>query len=465
MLDWKSPTPHALVFGREGSTAGYPRRVATRLLAARVSWALWDCGAASFNAVIVTFVFTVYLTDAVAVDPDSGSRSLGLALGVAGLLIAVLAPITGQRSDARGRRKLWLGVHTSLVVASTAALFVVRDDPSYLLPGLALIAAGSVFFEFAQVNYNALLVRISTPDNVGRVSGFGFGMGYCGGLLALTFVLFAFIQPEVGLFGVTSQDGLNVRAVTLFSALWFAVFALPLLLFVPGPPPSTDLPRVTLVSGYVALGKRLAHMWRAERSTLWFLGASAIYRDGLAAVFTFGGVIAAGTFGFSASEVVIFAIAANLVAGIGAALGGWLDDRIGPKKLIVGALIMLILVGTALVFLQGKPAFWTCGLVLALCVGPTLSASRTFLARMASAARQAETFGLYATTGRAVSFLGPLAFSGFIALFDVQRAGMAGIVLILAAGLAALLKVRAPAKRAETTWAPNTKTGESSQDH
>jgi UMF1 family MFS transporter len=202
--------------------------------------------------------------------------------------------------------------------------------------------------------------------------------------------------------------------------------------------------RRNFFAGYVVLGRRLRRMWRTERRTLAFLIASAVYRDGLAGIFTFGGVVAAGTFGFSATEVVIFAIAANLAAGAGAVLGGRLDDHFGPKTVIVAALLGLVLVGGALVVLPGKIAFWACGLILASFVGPAQSSSRTFLARVVPPGREGEAFGLYATTGRAVSFLAPLAFSGFIALFDTQRAGMAGITLVLLAGLVALLPIRPP---------------------
>lgn len=409
-----------------------------------LSWAFWDWGSSAFNAIVLTFVFTVYLTESVASDPDSGSAKLGVGLTIAGVCIALLAPVTGQRSDAGGRRKLWLGVHTAIVVLSMAALFFVRDSPSYLLLGIVLVAVGSVFVEFATVNYNAMLVQVSTRENVGRISGFGWSMGYFGGLVALTIVLFAFIQPDVGLFGVTSEGGLNIRVVALFSAVWFGLFALPLFLFVPEAPASGEPLRRNFFTSYVVLAKRIANMWRTERRTLWFLAASAIYRDGLVAIFTFGGVVASGTFGFSSSEVVIFAIAANLTAGLGALLGGRLDDRIGPKTVIVTSLAALVVLGIGLVVLPGKATFWACGLALAAFVGPAQSASRTFLARIVAPEREGEAFGLYATTGRAVSFLGPLMFSGFIGLFGTQRAGMAGIVIVLVAGLAALLPVKAP---------------------
>jgi UMF1 family MFS transporter len=409
-----------------------------------LSWAFWDWGSSAFNAIVLTFVFTVYLTKAVAPDPDSGSADLGVGLTIAGVCVALLAPVTGQRSDAGGRRKLWLGVHTAIVVLSMAALFFIRDSPSYLVPGIVLITVGSVFAEFASVNYNAMLVQVSTRENVGRISGFGWSMGYFGGLVALTIVLFAFVQPDIGLFGVTSAGGLNIRVVALFSAVWFGLFAVPLFLFVPEAPASGEPLRHNFFASYVVLGKRIAHLWRTERPTLWFLAASAIYRDGLVAIFTFGGVVASGTFGFSSSEVVIFAIAANLTAGLGALIGGRLDDRVGPKTVIVSSMAALVVLGIALVALPGKATFWVCGLALTAFVGPAQSASRTFLARIVAPEREGEAFGLYATTGRAVSFLGPLMFSGFIGLFGTQRAGMAGIVLVLIAGLAAVLPVRAP---------------------
>ncbi|AYY13971.1 MFS transporter [Actinobacteria bacterium YIM 96077] len=414
------------------------------------AWAIWDWGSQAFNTIILTFVFTVYLTDAVATDPDSGSQALGTALTIAGAIVAVLAPVTGQRSDASGRRKLWLAVHSIIVIVCMAALFFVRPDPSYLLLGLALIALASIFSEFAGVNYNAMLMQVSTRETIGRVSGFGWGMGYFGGLVALVAVLFAFVQPDVGLFGVTSDDGMDIRAVAVFCAAWFAVFALPLFFFVPEAPASGDAPRRNIIASYVVLGKRIARMWRNERRTLWFLGASAIYRDGLAAVFTFAGVIAAGTFGFSSTEVIIFAIAANLTAGLGAIFGGRVDDRLGPKTVIVGGLASLLVVGVAITSLEGAVVFWVGGLILATFVGPIQSASRTFLARLTRPGLEGEAFGLYATMGRAVSFAGPLAFSGFISIFGTQRAGMAGIVLVLFLGLVAVLGVRPPGQAPRT---------------
>ena len=412
-----------------------------------VAWAFWDSGSAAFNAVVTTFVFSVYLTGSAFGDEAVVSAQLGWALAIAGLLVAVLAPITGQRSDTSGRRKFWLGANTFAVVGLTTAMFFVEASPSYLLLGLVLLAAGNVFFEFASVNYNAMLGQVSTPRTIGKVSGFGWGMGYLGGIVLLLIVYFGFIAPEVGLFGVTSENGLAVRVTMLVAAAWFGLFALPLLLRVPEyrAPAAERRVKVGFFQSYVVLARDVKRLWTTSRQTVYFLLASAIFRDGLAGVFTFGGVLAASVFGFSPGEVIIFAIAANVVAGIATMAVGVLDDRLGAKPVIVTALVGLLVSGMLVFLLHdgGQIVFWTAGLALCLFVGPAQSGSRTFLARLIPAGREGEVFGLYATTGRAVSFLAPTAFAVFVSIFGATYWGILGIMLVLLLGLLLLLPVKA----------------------
>ena len=176
---------------------------------------------------------------------------------------------------------------------------------------------------------------------------------------------------------------------------------------------------------------------------LLFLLASAVFRDGLAGVFTFGAIIAAQVFGFSSTEVIYFAVAANLVAGIGTFIGGWVDDRLGAKNVIIGSLVGLLIAGTAVLFLgDAKTGFWIAGLFLTLFVGPVQAASRSFLARITPPGREGEIFGLYATTGRAVSFLAPGLFTMFVGFTGDTRFGILGIVLVLLAGLLLMLPVK-----------------------
>lgn len=408
-----------------------------------MAWALWDWADAAFNAVITTFVFSVYLTQAVAADPDTGSTWLGTSQAIAGVTIAVLAPYSGQRADIGGRRRRWLGIHSAVVFACMLAMFFVYPDSDFLLLGLILVAAGSVFSEFAAVNYNAILLDISTPKNIGKISGFGWGMGYAGGVILLLLVYVAFITGDGGALGVGTDDGLNIRLVAVVSALWFAVFAVPVLLTAPPPRARAATPRLSFIDSYRKIVRDVIALFKISRHTVYYLLASAVYRDGLSAIFTFGGVIAGGTFGLSQGDIIIFAVAANFVAAAGAIAAGRIDDDAGPKLVIVGSLTCLLVVGVVLSVSSGPTAFWIGGLLLALFVGPAQSASRTFLGRLTPAGREGELFGLYAMTGRAASFLGPAAFAGFSALGG-QRWGMVGILCVLLVGLGLLLPVRSP---------------------
>ncbi|WP_147915900.1 MFS transporter [Ruania zhangjianzhongii] len=427
-----------------------PRRLLTVPV---LAWSLWDWGSAAFNAVITTFVFTVYITsDAFGPEAD---RNLGWVLAGAGLLIALFAPVAGQSADRAGRRTLWLGVNTVLVILASAGLFFVLPAPEYLWLGLVLLAAGNIAFEFAGVNYNAMLSEVSTRENVGRVSGLGWGMGYLGGIVLLLFVYFGFINPDVGLFGVTGENGLDVRVSMLFCAAWTLLFSIPVLRVVKDArEKSRTREKVGLIGAYQRLWGTIVGLWRADRNTVYFLLASAVFRDGLAGVFTFAGVIAAGAFGFSAGDVIIFGVVANVVAGIATILAGRIDDAVGPRVVILTSLITMVILGVAIFILHdgGPTVFWSLGLIMAVCVGPAQSASRTFLARLIPAGREGEVFGLYATTGRAVSFMAPgmwsvaitvgMAVTGLATAQEAQYWGILGIVLVLAVGAVLMLFVK-----------------------
>jgi UMF1 family MFS transporter len=418
-----------------------------------VAWGLWDWGASAFNAVILTFVFSVYLTDKVGDDLPGGisaSAWLGWALGIAGLVVALTAPISGQHFDATAGRKRSLEVLTALTIGSMALMFFVHDDYHYLWIGLVLLGFGSAFFELAGVPYNAMLRQVSTPATVGRVSGFGWSMGYFGGIFILLISYFGFISghgDNRGLLGIPIDDGLNIRLVAILAAVWFAVFALPVFFTVP------ELPRTAADPGaasagffgsYRVLWRDLRELWTVDRRTVGFLLASAIFRDGLAGVFTFGAILAVRVYGIADSDVLLFGIAANVVAALGAITAGRFDDRVGPKIVIVVSLVAMLICGTVLLFVSGPAMFWLFGLLLTIFVGPAQSAARSFLTRLAPPGREGQMFGLYTTTGRAVSFLAPTLFGLFVWAFDTDRAGIVGILVVLAAGLALLLPVRPP---------------------
>ncbi len=414
------------------------------------AWSLWDWGSAAFQAVVTTFVFTVYLTSGSFGEEAEVSVKLGTALSIAGVAIALLAPVLGRLTDAGGRRKQWLGINTAVVVACTALLVLVAPDEQYLILGLVLLAVGNVAFEFAGVSYNSMLTQLAAPRALGRVSGFGWGMGYLGGIVLLSLVLVGFILPEAGWFGVTSEDGWNVRLAMVLCAAWFAVFAVPVFFAVPEIPADASSPVKGLFSGYRELFRSLLRLWRESKQTLFFLLASAVFRDGLAGVFTFAGVIAARSFGFEQTTVILFAIAANVISGAATIVGGFLEDRFSAKGVMIASLAAMV-TGLILVFVLaplGPWVFWVFGLISSVFVGPVQSASRSYLARLIPSGREGEIFGLYATTGRAVSFLAPAAFTAAVAITGATISGILGIALILLFGLLLLIPIRRPGRSA-----------------
>lgn len=438
------------------------------------SWALWDWGTSAFSALITTFVFARYIVSDSFISPEivsayqaaggagSGgaaetayltaqsnlSSGVAWALAAGGLIIALTAPIVGQRSDAAGRRKLSLGITTAIVVAVCFALYFVEPQPSFFLLGVVLLAVGTVSYEIANVSYNAMLLQVSTPANIGRVSGFGWGLGYIGTIVALLLALVGFVGAEPHWFGLSNDASQNIRAIFVLAGVWSLLFALPVFFAVPENPAHGE--RLSIGASYRKVVADFVGLYRNSRLTFSFLLASAVFRDGLAAVFTFGGILAGTVFGFSDTGVILFAIAGNLIAGIGVFVGGFLDDRIGPKRVITLSLIGLIVAGLALFMLRdgGPMMFWVFGLFLAMFVGPAQAASRSFLARLAPTETVGEVFGLYATTGRAISFVTPTLFALVVAATNNTAYGILAIVAVLAVGLGLMWPIMRAVNRA-----------------
>ena len=428
-------------------------RVADTRTASRsqvVAWALWDCGATGLNAIVITFVFSVYLTEQVGAGlpgPTTPASWLGRVLTIAGLCVALLAPATGIWVDGPHRRRTALAVLTGLVVAMTSAMSLIRADYHYLWPGLVLLACTAACSDLATVPYNAMLRQLSTAQTSGRISGLGSAAGYFGSVLLLLILYLGFIQGDGdtrGLLGLAVADGQHVRAAMLLAAAWFALFALPLLVSVRAPDPVDVRPAVGFLGAYRALWDEVKGEWRRDRNVVYYLLASAVFRDGLTGIFAFGAVLGVTVYGVSQGDVLVFGVCASVIAAVGAVVGGLLYDRVGPKPVIAGSLTAMIVVGLVLLTLSGALAFWICGLLLCLFVGPTLAAARALMLRMSQEGKEGVAFGLYTTTGRAVSFLAPWMFFTFIDFFGTERAGMGGLCVVLAAGLLAMIAVRVP---------------------
>lgn len=396
------------------------------------SWAMFDWANSAFTTLVVTFIYSYYFTQVIAPDDVTGTTLWSRAVGASALLVALLSPITGAMADRGGRRRRYLAIATLACVASTTALAFVGPGMAGAIPlALILFAIGNLAFEMGMVFYNAFLPSIASPERIGRVSGYGWGVGYVGGLLCLVVALVGFVRPETPWFGISTAQGFNVRATNLLVAAWFLVFSLPLFIFVREAPSAGARP------GIRAAFAELAHTFREIRSyreVVMFLIARLIYNDGLVTVFAFGGIYAAGTFGMPLSEVIVFGIALNVTAGLGALVFGFVDDRIGGKRTIMLTLIGLTIATALAVAAPNKTWLWVAGILLGIFVGPNQAASRSLMARFVPQRHQTEFFGFFAFSGKVTAFLGPLLLGTATGWFGNQRAGIATLLLFFILG-------------------------------
>lgn len=428
-------SPSSATVAEASATPGRPAS-----FAGLFSWALFDWANSSYSAVIQTFVFAAYFTRSIAPDETVGTAWWGNAVGLSGLLIALLAPLLGAYTDQRGRRKPLLGALTGLCIVSTALLWFVAPSPEFLWPAVALIVVGAVAFELAAVLYNGMLPELAPAQGIGKWSGWGWALGYAGGLCSLILALVLFINGQGARWGLDAARAEHVRAAFILTALWFLVFALPLFFFTPDRP-ATSLPRrQALFQGW----RQILHTARSIgrfRHLVRFFIAHMLYIDGLATIFVFGGIYAAGTFGMDEQEVLLFGIGLNVTGGLGAALAAPLDDRMGGKHAVLIALAGLLLTGTLILLVENVTAFWLVGLTLGLFVGPAQAAGRSYLARMAPAELRNEMFGFLAFSGKATAFAAPLMVGWLTLASGSQRVGMTAILLFLLGGLLLMLGV------------------------
>ena len=405
------------------------------------AWCLYDFANSAFTTIVITFVFATYFATGIAADPTIGAAQWSLAMAIAGILIAVLSPILGAIADQTGRRKPWLLGVSIMCVTATALLWFAEPTPSDVPWALTFAVIATVGFEMGMLFYNAMLPDVSKPETMGRVSGWAWGIGYAGGLLSLVAALFGFVQADPPPFGLDTNSAEHVRATSLVVAVWFAVFALPLFVFV------KEKERASLpITTAVRLGvKQLIGTFQSARrhaNTFRFLIAAMIYTDGVHTVFSLGGVYAGVMFGMELSEVIMLGIALNVTAGMGAFAFGWVDDKRGSKPTIIISLLALIVTSAVVLSATDRTTFWVAALAMSAFFGPVQAASRTMMARIAPPHMRGEMFGLFALSGKVTAFAGP-ALVGWVTLVTGSyRFGMMTILVFLIGGLLLLRGVK-----------------------
>jgi len=437
-----------------------------------LSWALFDWAAQPFFTLITTFVFAPYFASYLATTPAEGQSLWGFATAAAGLGIAVAAPVLGSVADATGRRKRWiLACSIPFVICCWAFWFAAPGNPHGVAIALIAFAVGTLSIEIATVFNNAMMPSLVRPGQIGRLSSFGWAMGYLSGLATLLIALgFLAANPETGktllgldpVLGLDPATGEGDRAAGPFSALWYLVFVLPMFLFVPDMPHRAKL-GPAVVSGIRSLLASVAQA-RANRNIFLFLLANMIFKDGLVALFAFGGIYSAGQLGWGSIEIGTFGIILTITGTLGLLLGGPMDDRFGARPVIIFCLVVLMICGLGMISVDRTTVFFVfktaaapegalfaslpekvfigLGAVIGAVSGPLQAACRSLLVRLAPGEHMTQYFGLLALSGKVTSFLAPLTVGIVTALTASQPAGMSVILVFFGVGLILLLKVR-----------------------
>ena len=391
-----------------------------------LAWSLYDWASSPVPTLHATFIFSVFFTTAVM--PEGGSVAWAWMTSATAFLLAVAAPVLGRMADQRGSAKSFLGLMVLLGAGATALLWFVEPDPSFAMMALLLSAISIFAMEISFVFYNALLPSVSKPEGYGRASGLAWGIGYAGAIIALVAVLVLFVMPDAPAFGIGTEKVANIRITMCFAALWLVIFAVPLFLFVRAPDPRpTPAPLLGQVRASFAIAMKIPDMPR-------FLVARMLFADGLVTLFAFGGIYAAIVFGFSQTMVLVFGIVLNITAGIGAAFGGFADDRFGSVRVMRVSLVALAALGTLAILAPNETIFWIAGAMLGLFIGPLQSSARVYVAHKAPAEHRASMFGLLMLSGKATSFIGPLLYGIAVAATGTERAGMAIVIILIVGG-------------------------------
>jgi UMF1 family MFS transporter len=402
------------------------------------SWCLYDFANSSFTTLIITFLYSAYFTEVMAGSTVEGTALWSRGITITALVVAVLSPPLGALADRGGYRKRLTLAFTLTCVTACALLSFIA--PGQALPALVLVVIANIAFEMGGVFYNAFLPDLAPRHRIGRISGYAWGLGYLGGLLALVVAYVLLIRPA-GSEGTPTLVGEGgVRASALLVAVWFAVFSLPLFLFVKEDRSTVSAPGRVFRDAYAQTMSLFRDLRRYKQATR-FLVARLFYNEGLVTVFNFGGIYAAGTFHFSFTELVAFGIGINVAAGVGAFALGHLDDWIGGKLTTLISVAGLGVAAALAVVAQGRGTFWTAALLVGFLAGPNQAASRSLMGRFAPPDRENEFFGLFALSGKATSFIGPLMMGVLTQMFGSQRAGVSIVVVLLAVGFWLLLRV------------------------
>ena len=399
-----------------------------------LGWCFYDFANSAFTTIIVTFIYSAYFASGIVGNEAMGQVYWGNAVTICAIIIAILSPIMGAIADQGGYRKSFLLFWTWICIIFSILLFFPKSGDIY--SALILFIIANVAFEMGCVFCNAYVPTISTEENTGKISGYGYAFGYLGGLLALVLGLVTITLPEQPMFGISLEDGENYRAMNILVALWLIVFSIPTFLWLNKDNRKKRI-NITLIKDSFSQLRGTFRDIKKIKNTIRFLVARLFYNDALITIFSFGGIIAVGVYDFNLEKMLIFGIVLGAAAGIGAFLMGFVDDRIGSKKTILLSNLFLIIATIMVVSTNDESIFWVAGIIVGFWSGPNQSASRSLMSKLSPKNKQNEFFGFFAFSGKITAFLGPflLAQTTYVALqyynFEKASAQRLGVSVVL----------------------------------
>jgi UMF1 family MFS transporter len=393
------------------------------------AWAMFDFANSVYPAVMTTAVFPVfYVSYVVGGEGGEGEWWWGRALGLSALIVAMSAPLLGAIADRGGARKKLMLFYTLLCVVSVSMMTSL--DAGMVMRGFVLFVFANVGFESALVFYNAYLPDIAPVEKQGWVSGLGFGVGYLGSAVGLMMAI-PFAQDRIEL-------------VWLLVAAFFLLFSLPAFIFLP-PDRRGEMSIASAARWGVANFRSIVReVWR-EKELRNFLIAFFFYIDGVLTIIAMAGVVATETFGFDQADTIVLFLIVQFSALAGAFALAKPTDRLGPKKVLNGVLLLWIVVGVSAFFIRDPRLFYGMAVIAGLGLGTTQAASRAFMSSLIPAGRESEMFGFYALCGKSSSIIGPQLF-GFVTLMAVgnQRPAFLVLTAFFIIGLVLLQRVTDP---------------------
>ncbi|HEY4695814.1 MAG TPA: MFS transporter [Candidatus Hydromicrobium sp.] len=409
-----------------------------------ISWALYDLANTSFAVVIITVIFPVYFTS-IIVSPEIYSRNFGdlmwgIASGISMIISSFLAPVFGAIADTSRSKNKFLTFLTLACISFSFLLFFLKEG--MVGQAVILFIISNIFYQTSMMFYNSFLPQLSSKKNTGIISGFGFSVGYLGGLLILILV-YPFVRG-----GLDPSNLLNIRITFIITSIFFLIFSLPSFILLKDSPASRI---IKIKTSYISYGfKKLANTLRnikKHKDLTKFLISYFLFSNAFSVMALYVAIYAKNTLNFGLLEIIVLFMLGNIPTIISSIFFGWLTDKIGPKLTITITLIMWIVIIILVTAFNIRAVFYIGWILAAISTGSTLIASRSLMTFLIPRDSEAEYFGFYSISGKVSSIIGPVAFGVISFITKNQRIALLSTLFFLISGLIVLQFVKVTSYR------------------